>query len=97
MLSAPVVGERLIAVRTVDGRLHGIALKDGQELWTQEQQVPRLSLRGTSWPVLVGDLVLSGSIFDDERRRPEALARMGAAAADTRQITGVLTSGNANP
>src|SRR5262249_14836770 len=63
VLSAPVIGERLIAIRTVDGKLHGIALKDGQELWTQEQQFPRLSLRGTSWPVLVGDLVLSG--FDN--------------------------------
>src|SRR5262249_39781543 len=51
VLSEPVVGERLIALRTVDGKLHGIALKDGKELWTQEQQVPRLSLRGTSWPV----------------------------------------------
>jgi len=63
VLSAPVVGERLIALRTVDGKLRGISLKDGQELWTQEQQVPRLSLRGTSWPVLTGDLVLSG--FDN--------------------------------
>jgi outer membrane protein assembly factor BamB len=63
VLSAPVVGERLIAIRTVDGKLHGISIKDGQELWTQEQQVPRLSLRGTSWPVLTGDLVLSG--FDN--------------------------------
>ena len=63
VLSTPVVGERLIALRTVDGKLHGVALKDGQELWSQEQQVPRLSLRGTSWPVLTGDLVLSG--FDN--------------------------------
>jgi outer membrane protein assembly factor BamB len=63
VLSAPVVGERLVAIRTVDGKLHGISIKDGQELWTQEQQVPRLSLRGTSWPVLTGDLVLSG--FDN--------------------------------
>src|ERR1700730_4154315 len=63
VLSAPAVGERLIAVRTVDGKLRGLALKDGQELWTQEQQVPRLSLRGTAWPVMTGDLVLCG--FDN--------------------------------
>jgi outer membrane protein assembly factor BamB len=60
VLSAPAVGERLIAVRTVDGKLRGLSLKDGQELWTQEQQVPRLSLRGTAWPVMTGDLVLCG-------------------------------------
>ena len=63
VLSAPAVGERLIAVRTVDGKLHGLSSKDGQELWAQEQQVPRLSLRGTSWPVMTGDLVLCG--FDN--------------------------------
>jgi outer membrane protein assembly factor BamB len=63
VLSAPAVSERLIAVRTVDGKLRGLSLKDGQELWTQEQPVPRLSLRGTSWPVMSGDLVLCG--FDN--------------------------------
>jgi outer membrane protein assembly factor BamB len=63
VLSAPAVGERLIAVRTVDGKLRGLSVKDGQELWTQQQQVPRLSLRGTAWPVVSGDLVLCG--FDN--------------------------------
>jgi outer membrane protein assembly factor BamB len=63
VLAAPVVSDRIIAIRTVDGRLHALSLKDGQEQWMQEQQVPRLSLRGTSWPVMTGDLVLSG--FDN--------------------------------
>ena len=63
VLSAPAVSEHLIAIRTVDGKLHGISSKDGQELWAQEQQVPRLSLRGTASPVMTGDLVLSG--FDN--------------------------------
>ena len=63
VLSAPAVSERLIAIRTVDGKLHGLSPKDGHELWQQEQPVPRLSLRGTSWPVMTGDLVLCG--FDN--------------------------------
>jgi outer membrane protein assembly factor BamB len=63
LLSAPAVSERLIAVRTVDGKLHALAPKDGAELWVTEQQVPRLSLRGTASPVLTGDLVLCG--FDN--------------------------------
>ncbi len=63
VLSAPAVSERLIAIRTVDGKLHAIAPKDGKELWSTEQQVPRLSLRGTASPVLTGDLVLCG--FDN--------------------------------
>lgn len=63
VLSAPAVSDRLIAVRTVDGKLRGLSLQDGHELWLQEQQVPRLSLRGTSWPIMTGDLVLCG--FDN--------------------------------
>jgi outer membrane protein assembly factor BamB len=63
VLSAPAISERLIAIRTVDGKLHAIAPKDGKELWATEQQVPRLSLRGTASPVLTGDLVLCG--FDN--------------------------------
>jgi len=63
VLSAPAITAKLIAIRTVDGKLHGLAPKDGQELWSTEQQVPRLSLRGTASPVLTGDLVLSG--FDN--------------------------------
>jgi outer membrane protein assembly factor BamB len=63
VLAAPAVSERLIAVRTVDGKLHGLSPKDGHELWTQEQQVPRLSLRGTAYPIMTGDLVLCG--FDN--------------------------------
>ncbi len=61
---APVaISEKLIAVRTGDGKLRGLSPADGHELWVQEQQVPRLSLRGTSAPVIVGDTVLCG--FDN--------------------------------
>jgi outer membrane protein assembly factor BamB len=61
---APVaIADKLIAVRTGDGKLRGLSPADGHELWVQEQQVPRLSLRGTSRPVIVGDTVLCG--FDN--------------------------------
>jgi outer membrane protein assembly factor BamB len=63
VLSQPAVSERLVAVRTEDGKLRGLSPADGHELWVQEQQVPRLSLRGTSSPVIAGDLVLCG--FDN--------------------------------
>lgn len=63
VLSPPTISDRVVAVRTVDGKLHGLAPQDGHELWNQEQQVPRLSLRGTSRPVIVGDLTLCG--FDN--------------------------------
>jgi outer membrane protein assembly factor BamB len=63
VLAAPTISEKLIAVRTVDGKLHGLDPADGHELWMQEQQVPRLSLRGTARPLIVGDVVLCG--FDN--------------------------------
>jgi len=63
VLAAPALSDRLIAVRTADGKLHGLSPKDGRELWTQEEQVPRLSLRGTAKPVLSGEFVLCG--FDN--------------------------------
>ena len=63
LLAPAAIAPKLIAVRTVDGKLHGLSPEDGRELWVQEQQVPRLSLRGTSSPVIAGDLVLCG--FDN--------------------------------
>ncbi len=63
VLSAPAVSENVVAVRTVDGALRGLSATDGREVWLHEQQVPRLSLRGTSRPVIAGDLVICG--FDN--------------------------------
>ena len=63
VLAPATISEQLIAVRTVDGKLHALNPADGHELWVQEQQVPRLSLRGTARPVIAGELVLCG--FDN--------------------------------
>jgi outer membrane protein assembly factor BamB len=63
VLAAPAISERLIAVRTGDGKLHALSPDDGHELWSQQQPVPRLSLRGTARPQIVGDVVLCG--FDN--------------------------------
>jgi outer membrane protein assembly factor BamB len=65
VLSAPAVAGNEVIVRTVDGRLHALAIADGRELWTAEQQIPRLTLRGTAAPVVANDIALSG--FDNGR------------------------------
>jgi outer membrane protein assembly factor BamB len=65
VLSAPAVSENQVIVRTVDGKMRGLALSDGVEVWTTEQQIPRLTLRGTAAPVVARDLALSG--FDNGR------------------------------
>jgi outer membrane protein assembly factor BamB len=63
LLSAPAIGESIVALRSVDDRLHGLNAHTGKEVWSVEQQVPKLSLRGTATPVLAKDAVISG--FDN--------------------------------
>jgi len=65
ILSPAAIGNGLVVVRGVDGKLHGLSAQDGSENWVVDQQVPRLSLRGTSRPTVVGDLALCG--FDNGR------------------------------
>ncbi len=65
LLSAAAIGNGLVIVRAVDGKLHGLSARDGSENWVVDQQVPRLSLRGTSRPILVADLAVCG--FDNGR------------------------------
>ncbi|MDP8986650.1 MAG: outer membrane protein assembly factor BamB, partial [Pseudomonadota bacterium] len=63
LLSMPAIGENVVVMRSVDGRLHGFNSGTGKELWQVEQQVPRLSLRGTAIPVIAKELAISG--FDN--------------------------------
>src|SRR5277367_5042599 len=63
LLSDPAIGEKAVVLRSVDGRLHGFDAHNGKELWSVEQQVPRLSLRGTATPIIVKDVAISG--FDN--------------------------------
>jgi outer membrane protein assembly factor BamB len=63
LLSAPAISEKIVVIRSVDGRLHGLDAQGGKELWSVEQQVPRLSLRGTATPIIVKEVAISG--FDN--------------------------------
>ena len=63
LLSGPAISEKVVVLRSVDGRLRGLDSRSGKELWSVEQQVPRLSLRGTATPVIAKDAAISG--FDD--------------------------------
>lgn len=72
LLSAPAIGEKVVVMRSVDGRLHGFDADTGKELWSVEQQVPRLSLRGTAIPVIAKDSVVCG--FDNGKVMAVSLA-----------------------
>lgn len=65
VLSSPAVANNAVIVRTVDGKLRALAIDDGKELWSAEQQIPKLTLRGTAAPVIAHDMAISG--FDNGR------------------------------
>jgi outer membrane protein assembly factor BamB len=63
LLSSPAISEKVIVMRSVDGRLNGLDMHTGKILWSVEQQVPRLSLRGTAIPIVAKEVAISG--FDN--------------------------------
>ena len=64
-LSRPLIRNGSVVVQTIDGKLQVFSVFDGKEQWSIEQSLPRLTLRGTSSPVIVGTTVVAG--FDNGR------------------------------
>lgn len=60
LLAPPVADSGLVIVRTVDGRVLALSSTDGSRRWTHSTDVPSLSLRGNSTPLLVPGGVLVG-------------------------------------
>jgi outer membrane protein assembly factor BamB len=65
VLAAPAIGSGVIVVRSVDGRLRGFSVASGATVWSVEQSLPPLTLRGNTAPRVAGTLVISG--FDNGR------------------------------
>ncbi len=63
VLARPLIANDVVVIRTVDGHVEGLAAADGTQRWAVDEQVPRLTLRGTAPPVLAGDRVIAG--FDN--------------------------------
>jgi outer membrane protein assembly factor BamB len=63
VLARPLIAKDVVVIRTVDGHVEGLATADGVQRWAVDEQVPRLTLRGTAPPVLAGDRVIAG--FDN--------------------------------
>ncbi len=65
-LATPVIRGDVIVVLTIDNRLRGLSAFDGSERWLVEQSIPRLTMRGSASPVLVGSTsIIAG--FDNGR------------------------------
>lgn len=64
-LSAPLVADNSVVAYTIDGTLRVHSLFNGSERWTLQQNLPPLTLRGSSEPVIAGTTVIAG--FDNGR------------------------------
>jgi len=64
-VATPLVKNDTIVVATIDGKLRGLSIFDGAERWLVEQQMPALTLRGSTTPIIVGTTVVAG--FDNGR------------------------------
>jgi outer membrane protein assembly factor BamB len=60
VLARPLIAKDIVVIRTVDGHVEGMAVTDGSQRWAVDEQVPRLTLRGTAPPVLAGDRIIAG-------------------------------------
>ncbi len=65
VLAGAVVVPGKVIVRTVNGKLAALDSGTGATLWTIQQSMPRLSVRGTSTPVVASNMVICG--FDNGR------------------------------
>lgn len=65
VLAAAAVAPGKVFVRTVNGKLAALDSNTGETLWTIQQSMPRLSVRGTSAPVIASNMVICG--FDNGR------------------------------
>ena len=64
-LAPPVMSGDLVIVVTIDNRLHALRASDGTRRWVIEQSTPRLTMRGSATPAIVGNSVIAG--FDNGR------------------------------
>lgn len=71
-LARPLIKDSSVVVQTIDGKLQVFSVFDGAEKWSIVQDTPRLSLRGTSSPVIAGSIVVAG--FDNGRLVGTSLA-----------------------
>lgn len=60
VLAAPATNGTIVVLQTVDGKLIGLDAVTGKQNWIYESTVPALTLRGSSSPIIAGNIVISG-------------------------------------
>lgn len=60
VLAPPQGDGRVVVAQGYDGKLHGLAHDSGERLWTYDSNVPVLTIRGTSTPLLRSGVAYAG-------------------------------------
>ena len=60
VMSTPQSNGRMVLAHTLDGKLQGLDFATGEVVWTYDSNVPVLTLRGSSSPVLDGNVAYVG-------------------------------------
>ncbi len=60
VLSAPQSNGKIVVAQSYDGKVYGFDANTGEQLWVHMSDVPVLTLRGTSTPIINGDAVICG-------------------------------------
>ena len=60
VLAAPQGDGKFVVAQTYDGRLQGLDFSTGEKLWVHDSNLPVLTVRGTSTPILRNGVVYAG-------------------------------------
>jgi len=72
VLAAPQADGNVVVAQAYDGKLMGFDFETGEKLWTYTNDVPVLTLRGTSTPIIYNDIAIAA--FADGKVIAVALA-----------------------
>lgn len=61
ILSRPAIAKGILVAKTIDGRVYGLNIKNGRKAWVYDRSVPSLTLRGSSAPLIINDIVITAS------------------------------------
>jgi len=60
ILASPVIDGDIVVARSGDGKVYGLSSYDGNREWTISRQLPKLTIRGESRPLLTQGVVFVG-------------------------------------
>ena len=60
VLAAPQAKDGIVYVQTFDGQMLALKVEDGERLWSFRNNLPVLTLRGTSTPMIFRDSIIAG-------------------------------------